>query len=49
MVKENKKANIYICDACGFKYKDKEIADMCEKWCKEHKSCNLAIAKYAIK
>ncbi|MBW2985406.1 hypothetical protein KY313_02010 [Candidatus Woesearchaeota archaeon] len=49
MAKEIKKGKLYICGECGFKYKDKEIADMCEKWCNEHKSCNIAISKYAVK
>ncbi len=38
----------YICEECRFKYKDKELAQKCEKWCKKHKSCNLNITKYAI-
>lgn len=46
MVKNN---ILYSCEECGFKYKEKDIADKCEEWCKEHKSCNIAIAKYAIK
>lgn len=29
-------------------YKDKEIVERCEKWCKEHKSCNINIIKYAV-
>lgn len=41
--------NIYRCNECGLGYRDKEIAAKCQAWCKEHKSCNLDIIKYAIK
>ncbi len=40
---------IYRCSECGLGYTDKEIALKCQAWCKEHKSCNLDIIKYAIK
>jgi len=40
---------IYRCSECGLGYKEKEIAEKCQAWCKEHKSCNLDIIKYAIK
>ncbi len=39
----------YQCQECGFMYKEKEWAEKCETWCKEHKSCNLEITKYAVK
>ena len=39
----------YVKESLKFKYKKKEIADKCKEWCKEHKSCNIAITKYAIK
>ena len=39
---------LYQCHECGLKYKEKEIADKCEAWCREHKSCNLEIIKYAV-
>ena len=39
----------YKCPECGLKYQEKEWAEKCEAWCKEHKSCNLEITKYAIK
>ena len=38
----------YRCDECGFLYEDKEIADKCEAWCKEHHSCNLEITAHAL-
>lgn len=40
---------IYKCLECGFKYKEKEWADKCQKWCKENKTCNLEIIKHAIR
>lgn len=40
---------IYRCSECGLGYKEREIAEKCQAWCKEHKSCNLDIIKYAIK
>ncbi len=40
---------VYKCLRCGWLYRDRLIADKCEAWCKKHKSCNLEIAKHAIK
>jgi len=39
----------YQCPECGFEYKEKEWAEKCEVWCKEHHTCNLEIIKHAIK
>lgn len=39
----------YQCEECGFLYADKETAEKCQAWCREHKSCNLEIIKYAVK
>ncbi|MBS3146553.1 PadR family transcriptional regulator [Candidatus Woesearchaeota archaeon] len=44
MVKNKK---IYTCDICSFSYKTKELKDKCQNWCKNYKSCNLEIIKYA--
>ncbi len=41
--------NLYECEECLLKYKDKEYAEKCEKWCKKYKSCNLEITKFAVK
>jgi len=46
MVKEIN--NNYQCEECKLIYKDKSVAKKCEKWCKENKSCNLEITKYAL-
>lgn len=45
----NEKNNLlYQCPECGLKYKEKEWAEKCERWCKKHKSCNLEITKHAV-
>lgn len=41
--------NFYECPECHLKYKEKEWAEKCEAWCKEHKSCNLEIIQHAEK
>lgn len=50
MVQEIQKNNetLYACQECGFKYRELEIAQKCEAWCKEHQSCNIEITKYAV-
>lgn len=52
-MEQNKKTDnnkiLYVCKECGLKYEQKEIAEKCEAWCKEHQSCNLEIIKYAAK
>ena len=39
--------SLYQCKGCGLHYKDKELADKCEAWCKEHKTCNVEITNQA--
>jgi len=50
MVKTITKENteLYQCEECGFKYRDKETAEKCQAWCGEHNSCNLDIIKDAV-
>lgn len=50
MVKEEIKNNkkYFICEECGFTYKEKEWADKCQYWCKEKHSCNLEITKHRV-
>jgi len=43
------KQTFYQCPICKLWYKEKEWAEKCEIWCKEHKSCNLEIIKHSIK
>ena len=38
---------LYQCQECGFHYADKELAEKCEAWCREHKSCNIEITAHA--
>lgn len=45
LLSENNKT-LYQCEICGYRYEDKEWAERCEAWCKEHKSCNLEITAH---
>jgi hypothetical protein len=40
---------LYQCEECSHFYETEELAKKCEEWCKEHKSCNLEIIKYAVR
>jgi len=42
--KEGKKE--YICEACGYRYETRELAEKCEAWCVAHHSCNLEITSH---
>lgn len=50
MVKELHKegSTFYVCDVCGFAYREKEWAEKCQACCEEHQSCNLEIAEHAV-
>ncbi len=50
MVKELRKDDVtlYICEACGFAYKEKELAEKCQHWCRQYQSCNLEITQHAV-
>ncbi len=50
MVKETKEngKTLYICEECGFAYEQKEWAQKCQEWCREHNSCNLEIIQHAV-
>lgn len=50
MVKETKENNktLHVCEECGFKYEDKEWAEKCQAFCKEHNACSTEIAKHAV-
>lgn len=39
---------LYQCPECELRYKEREIAEKCEAWCKKNKSCNLDIIKHAV-
>lgn len=42
------KPKLYTCPECGLSYKEKEFAQKCEAWCKDHNSCNLEITKHSV-
>lgn len=46
-VKQNGK-ELYQCEECGFHYTEKEQAEKCQAWCKEHNSCNIEITSLAL-
>ena len=50
MVKEIQanETTLFQCEECQLKYRDKETAEKCQVWCKEHNSCNLEIIKNAV-
>ena len=39
---------IYVCDECDFAYKEKELAEKCEKSCRKNHTCNIEITKNSI-
>ncbi len=51
MVKEitEQDQKLYLCDACGFRYKDAKIAQQCEDYCNKHQSCSREITKQAVR
>ncbi len=46
--KSNPPKQVFVCSECGLSYADKEWAQKCQAWCREHKSCNLEIIKHAL-
>ena len=38
---------LYQCEECSFHYGNREWAEKCEAWCREHKSCNIEITAHA--
>ncbi len=40
---------MFVCSECGMQYTNKEWAQKCSAWCREHKSCNLEIIEHAVK
>ncbi|HLG23541.1 MAG TPA: hypothetical protein VI564_01280 [Candidatus Nanoarchaeia archaeon] len=50
MVKQiikNKKI-YFLCKECNFIYKNKNLAQKCEEWCRKFHSCNVKITKNVI-
>lgn len=50
MVQEIKEGGeiYYRCAECGLRYREKDMAERCQAWCAEHKSCNLEIIRHAV-
>jgi hypothetical protein len=48
MVKAIREENHFQCEECNLKYSEKEWAEKCEAWCREHQSCNLEITSNAV-
>jgi len=50
MVKEIKRDNetLYVCEVCGFKYRERRWAEECEGFCSKHHSCSLGIIRHAV-
>ena len=46
---DKERKTYFICEACGFAYKDMKIAKECEDYCNKHHSCPLEITKNAVK
>ena len=38
----------YQCDECKMLYTTYKWAEKCEKWCREHGTCNVEIMKHAV-
>lgn len=47
LIKNNSK--LWVCEACSFAYKKKEVAKKCEAFCNKHHQCSLEIIRYAVK
>jgi hypothetical protein len=39
---------LYQCDECKLFYRDLDLAQKCEDWCKEHNSCNIEISAQSV-
>ncbi|RMD65745.1 hypothetical protein D6817_05490 [Candidatus Pacearchaeota archaeon] len=39
---------LWQCEECGFHYETRDLAEKCEAWCKEHRSCSMEITKHAV-
>ena len=39
---------LFECIECGLHYRDREMAEKCEAWCRETKSCNIEITQQSV-
>ena len=44
-----KVGQLFACEICALKYEEEGFAMKCEEWCSSHNSCNIAIARHALK
>ena len=47
VVKRNGKI-FYVCEECGFTYKEQGWAEKCEEFCVKHHMCSLEITQHTI-
>lgn len=47
-IKHNKETALFQCGECKLHYSEREIAERCEAWCKEHHTCHLDIIQYSV-
>lgn len=40
---------VYVCERCGFAYKEKTWTEKCEEYCVKHNACSLEIINHAVK
>jgi hypothetical protein len=40
--------DLFLCEECDLLYREEELAQKCEDWCRENKSCNLEITRHAV-
>lgn len=41
-------SGLFRCEACGLYYEDRELAERCETYCREHGACNTEIIQNAV-
>lgn len=40
--------DLYECEVCHFRYRDRETAEECEQFCREHNACDPDIITEAV-
>ncbi|MDP2729757.1 MAG: hypothetical protein Q8O55_04685 [Dehalococcoidales bacterium] len=47
LIQEDK--TLYLCEACGAAYPEKEWAEKCQAWCEAHGgTCNIEIIAHSV-
>ena len=39
---------LFKCEICGLRYREKEWAEKCRQWCAAHDSCNIEVIMHAV-